>query len=187
MINQEYAYMLNRANAYSIARVQVARGERLSRVATLLHIPLYKLTALNRHLKYDFVPPSGSAYDIYIPYVKLSEFRQSYKPEPLERFYVVHKIKAGESLARIGGKYKVPYRMIKDFNHLGSTTLRIGQKLIIPLTRPVELTEGKYTVKTGDSLAKIAKKFETTISHLKEINHLESSVIRIGDRLSIYD
>lgn len=187
MINQEYAYLLNRANAYSIARVQVARGERLSRVAGLLHIPLYKLTALNRHLKYDFVPPSGDAYDIYIPYVKLSEFRQTYKPEPMENYYVVHKIKRGETLGKIGRKYKVSYKMIKEFNRLSSSTLRIGQKLVIPLSRPVELKKGKYVVKTGDSLAKIAKKFETTISHLKEINHLKSSVIRIGDRLSIYD
>ena len=187
LINQEYAYLLNRANAYSIARVEVARGERLSRVAALLHIPLYKLTALNRHLKYDFVPPNGQSYTIYIPYVKLSEFRQAYKPEPLETFYVLHKTKSGESLAKIGKKYKVSYKMIKDFNHLSSPTLRVGQKLIIPLSKPVELKEGKYTVQTGDSLAKIAKKFETTIAHLKEINHLENSVIRIGDRLSIYD
>ena len=141
MINQEYAYMLNRANAYSIARVEVARGERLSRVATLLHIPLYKLTALNRHLKYDFVPPNGSAYAIYIPYVKLSEFRQTYKPEPLERFYVLHRVKSGDSLAKIGRNYKVPYKMIKDFNHLSSSSLRIGQKLIIPQRRRRKMVE----------------------------------------------
>jgi len=187
MINQEYAYMLNRANAYSIACVKVARGERLSRVAKLLHIPTYKLTALNRHLKYDFVPPSAQQYDIYIPYVKLSEFRQTYKPEPMENFYVLHKIKHGDTLFGIGKKYHVSYSLIKDFNHLSSSRLHIGQKLVIPVSKPLELRSGKYTVQTGDSLEKIAKKFETTISHLKKINHLDNNVIRIGDRLSIYD
>lgn len=187
MINQEYTYMLNRANAYSIARVKVARGERLSRVAQLLHIPTKKLTALNRHLKYDFVPPTDKAYDIYIPYVKLSEFRQNYKALPMDSYYVMHKVSPGDSLYKVGKQYHVSYTMIKDFNHLHSTTLRIGQKLIIPVAKPVGLRNGKYVVKAGDSLIKIAKLFETSVASLKRRNHLESNVIRIGDRLSIYD
>jgi membrane-bound lytic murein transglycosylase D len=187
MINQEYAYLLNRANAYSIARVEVARGERLSRVAKLLHIPLYKLTALNRHLKYDFVPPNDNTYEIYIPYVKLSEFRQNYKPAPMDSFYVLHRVKSGENLSRIGKKYRVSYKMIKDFNHLSSSFLRIGQKLVIPVSKPLDLKNGKYTVKRGDSLIAIARTFETTVSHLKKINHLKGNTIRVGDRLSIYD
>lgn len=187
MISQEYAYLLNRANAYSIARVKVARGERLSRVAKLLNIPAYKLTALNRHLKYDFVPPNDATYEIYIPYVKLSKFRQVYKPAPINSFYVIHKVKSGETLSRIGKKYRISYKMIKDFNHLRSDRLRIGQKLVIPVAKPVDLKNGKYIVKSGDSLIKIAKTFETSVAHLKRINHLKSSVIRVGDRLSVYD
>lgn len=187
MINQEYAYLLNRANAYSIARVKVVRGERLSRVAALLHIPLYKLSALNRHLKYDFVPPENETYDIYIPYVKLSEFRQTYRPAPIDSYYVLHKVKAGETLSRIGKKYRVSYKMIKDFNRLSANTLRIGQRLVIPVDKPLDLEDGKYIVKRGDSLARIAKNFETTVMRLKEINHLKNNTIRVGDRLSIYD
>jgi membrane-bound lytic murein transglycosylase D len=187
MINQEYAYLLNRANAYSIARVKVARGERLSRVAKLLHMPTYKLTALNRHLKYDFVPPNDATYDIYIPYVKLSEFKQAYTPAPISSFYVMHKVKSGETLSRIGKKYRVSYRMIKDFNHLHSDRLRIGQKLVIPVSKPVHLKNGKYVVKSGDSLIKIAKTFDTTVAHLKSINNLKTNTIRVGDRLSVYD
>ncbi len=187
IINQEYAYLLNRANAYSIARVKVARGERLTRVAKLLHMPAYKLTALNCHLKYDFVPPNDATYDIYIPYVKLSEFRQSYTPAPINSFYVMHRVKSGESLSRIGKKYRVSYTMIKDFNHLKNDRLRIGQKLVIPVAKPVQLRNGKYVVKRGDSLIKIAKSFETSVAHLKKINHLKGSVIRVGDLLSVYD
>ncbi len=187
LINKEYAYMLNRANAYSIAQVKVARGERLSRVAKQLHIPLYKLQELNRHLKYDFVPPESESYEIYIPYVKLKEFRQVYKPAPMESFYVLHTVKPGENLSKIGKKYHVPYRIIRDFNHLKSTRLRIRQKLVIPVAKPMDIQDGKYTVKRGDSLAKIARTFKLSVAKLKKINHLESDVIRIGDRLSIYD
>jgi len=187
MINQEYAYLLNRANAYSIVPVKVARGERISRVAKLLHIPAYKLRALNRHLKYDFVPPYNQAYEIYIPYVKLSAFRQNYKPAAMESFYLLHRVRAGDSLTKIGKIYRVSHKMIKDFNRLSSSGLRVGQKLIIPVSRPLDLSNGKYTVKSGDSLEAIARNFETTVSHLKKINHLENNMIRVGERLSIYD
>lgn len=187
MISQEYGYLLNRANAYSIATVKVARGERLSRVAELIHVPTHKLHALNRHLNYDFVPPTEQSYEIYIPYVKLSAFRQAYVPQPIDRYYVVHKVRSGESLGRLGRKYHIAYKMIKDFNRLSSNRLQIGQKLIIPVTKPVNIRDGKYIVKNGDSLTKIARNFETTVDRLKRINHLKNSVIRVGDRLSVYD
>ncbi|WP_345971462.1 LysM peptidoglycan-binding domain-containing protein [Sulfurimonas sp. HSL1-6] len=187
MINQEYAYLLNRANAYSIAQVKVSRGERISRVAKLINMPAYKLTSLNPHLKYDFVPPKNTQYTIYIPYVKLNEFRQNYKPAPLETFYMLHHVEAGDNLSRIGKKYRVPYKMIKEFNRLHTNMLRIGQKLVIPLSKPLDLKNGKYTVKRGDSLEAIARIFETTVSSLKKLNNIKGSLIRVGDRLSIYD
>lgn len=187
MINQEYAYLLNRANAYSIAQVEVARGERISRVAKLINMPTYKLASLNRHLNYDFVPPHDKKYTIYIPYVKLNEFRQNYKPAPLETFYMLHSVESGENLSRIGKKYRVPYKMIKEFNRLHSNVLRIGQKLVIPVSKPLDLKNGKYIVKRGDSLEAIARNFETTVSSLKKLNNLQGNLIRVGDRLSIYD
>ncbi|HUK81224.1 MAG TPA: L,D-transpeptidase family protein [Verrucomicrobiae bacterium] len=43
-----------------------------------------------------------------------------------------------------------------------------------------------YTVEAGDSLAKIAKKFGTTIELIKQSNNLSRDMIRVGDRLRIY-
>jgi len=187
LIHKEYAYLLNRANAYSIAKVEVARGERLSRVAGLLHMPTKTLRRLNPHLRYDFVPPYEKRYEIYIPYIKLAEFKRVYKPAPLDTFYVLHTVKRGENLSKIGRMYRVNYKLIQDFNQLKTTRLRIRQKLVIPVAKRMDIKDGKYTVKKGDSLAKIAKAFETTIASLKKLNHLDGDLIRVGDRLSIYD
>lgn len=44
----------------------------------------------------------------------------------------------------------------------------------------------KYTVGAGDSLEKIARTFGTTISHIKEVNHI-TGPIRPGDVLAITD
>lgn len=188
LINQEYAYLLNRADAYSIAPVTVAGGERLSRVAELLDIPTETLRKLNRHLNYDFTPPDSSGYTIYIPYVKLSDFKQHYRAEQFQNIYKVHRVRSGESLSTIGSRYHVNYKIIRDFNRLKSTVLQINQKLIIPISATPG-TEGKkyYTVRPGDSLAKIARTFNVTVARLKKVNHLTSDIIRVGDRLSLND
>jgi len=43
-----------------------------------------------------------------------------------------------------------------------------------------------YTIVAGDSLAKLAKQFNTTVEAIKKSNNLTSDLIRIGNRLRIY-
>lgn len=51
--------------------------------------------------------------------------------------------------------------------------------------RPMPEKE-EYTVQSGDSLAKLAKKFGTTIELIKKSNNISGSMIKIGDRLRIF-
>ncbi|MBN2896350.1 MAG: LysM peptidoglycan-binding domain-containing protein [Campylobacterales bacterium] len=187
LIAHEYDFLLNRASAFSIAPVEIAGGERLSRVAKVLRLPIKELERYNRHLKYDFVPPEEKGYTIYIPYAKLADFKRDYKSEPLRDVYMVHTVKKGETLAKIGRQYKIDYRKIVDFNHLSGTILSLGQRLIIPVDKPAQERESKYIVRAGDTLASIAKHFDLTIAKLKAMNNLKDSLIRIGDRLHVYD
>ncbi|MCX6051420.1 MAG: transglycosylase SLT domain-containing protein [Campylobacterales bacterium] len=138
MLKSEYEYLLNRANAYSISTVTLPMGESLSRVATLIGIPLEELKKLNRHLNYDFMPPYESSYDIYIPYIKLSEFKQKYHEEPISNIYKVHLVCAGDSLASLGRKYSISYKAIRDFNSIKGTHLTLNAKLIIPIQKSDE-------------------------------------------------
>ena len=188
LIDSEYEFLLNRANAFSIAAVTVQKGERLSRVASILEMPKKDIIKLNRHLKYDFIPPYEEQYTIYIPFVKLSEFRQKYKPATLQHYYFVHTVKSGDSLSKIGKKYKISYKLIKDFNNLKSNRLSLRQELIIPVSKPMNISkEGLYTVKRGDTLQSIARTYEVSIQSLKRINQLKTDMIRIGKKLEIYD
>lgn len=183
LIHKEYAYMLNRANSYSIATIRVDRGERVSRVAKLLQMPSHALRALNRHLNYDFIPPYAKSYELYIPYVKLSEFRQSYTPP--RSYQVQHVVSRGETLSHIGKRYGISYRVIKAFNDLTSNHLRIGQRLMIPIDKPAG--GPVYTVQAGDTLGGIARNFNLSIAQIKAFNGLNSDVIRIGDQLKLDD
>ncbi len=192
MMNNEYEYLLNRANAYSIATVKLAPGESLRRLSHLIHMPLKDLKKLNRQLKYDFVPPYAKSYDIYIPYIKLAEFKQKYFKAPMQNIYKIYRVKNGDNLGHIGKKFGVSYKVIKDFNHLSSNRLHIRQKLVIPISKrsyrkKLRKNRYYYMVRRGDSLESIAKKHKISIKNLRAQNNIHGSLIRVGDRLKLYE
>jgi len=191
LLKSEYEYLLNRANAYSIATVKLPSGESLKRVSGILNIPLKDLQNLNRHLKYDFVPPYAKKYDVYIPYIKLAEFKQNYYEAPMRNIYKVHVVKSGDNLSYIGKKYGVPYKIIMGFNKLKNSRLKLKQKLIIPIDSKKKIkridTSSYYLVKRGDSLESIAKSHKISIKSIKSFNHIKGSLIKIGDKLKLYE
>ena len=191
LLHSEYEHLLNRANAYSIATVKLSGGESLKRVSKLIGLPLGELKKLNRHLKYDFVPPYATDYDVYIPYIKLNDFKQKYYAKAIKNIYKIHIVTSGDNLIYIGKKYGVSYKIIMDFNKLKTTKLRLKQKLIIPIENHHKM--GKinsgfyYIVKKGDTLDSISKAYKVSITSLKLQNHLDGTLIKIGDRLKIYE
>jgi len=191
MLRSEYDYLLNRANAYSIATVQLPSGESIKRVAKILNIKVSDLQKLNHHLKYDFVPPYAKSYDVYIPYIKLAEFKQNYTPTQMKNIYKIHRVQSGDNLSAIGQKYGVSYKVIKDFNKLRNNRLRLKQKLIIPIDNSRKITKlnmkSYYMVKRGDSLESISKVKKISIKDIRLFNHIDGSLIKIGDRLKLYE
>ena len=187
MLKTEFDYLMNRGNAYSIATVQLNSGEKLSRLASILDMDLEELKKINRHLKYDFVPPDNQKYDIYIPYIKLAAFKERYVPVEANKVFLVHTVEKGESLVSIGKKYGIPYSVIKDFNKLKSSALSLKQKLIIPIDKKRGYAQNSYMVKPGDSLISIAKKFNMSLNRLRALNSLTSNNIQAGDRLVVFD
>ena len=191
LMHSEYEYLLNRANAYSISTVKVAPGASLSRLSHLIHIPLKELKKLNRQLNYNFAPPYSNGYNIYIPYIKLAEFKQKYRDTAIRNIYKIHIVRNGENLGGIGKRYGVSYKVIKDFNHLHSNMLHLRQKLVIPIakrSRKLKLnTRRYYIVRRGDSLRSIARRHHISLKNLRAQNNIKGSFIKVGDRLKLYE
>ncbi|SFV52520.1 Membrane-bound lytic murein transglycosylase D precursor [hydrothermal vent metagenome] len=192
LIDSEYSYLLNRANAYSLATVHLGRGASLKELSKQVGIPFKELKRLNRHLKYNFLPPYKDGYEIYIPYIKLADFKQKYHPAKNGNLYMVYHVKGGDNLSKIGKKFGVSYKVIMDFNNLKSSRLRLRQKLIIPIERGkrgVKRIKSKhyYIVKRGDTLRSISRKYRVSIENIKLQNHLKTNIIRVGERLKIYE
>jgi len=189
LLNSEYAHLLNRANAYSVSTVTLESGASLKRLSKLVGIPLEELKKLNRHLKYDFVPPYSKQYNVYIPYIKLTEFKQKYYEDKMQNIYKVHVVTSGENLYNIGLKYGVSYRVIMDFNRLKNARLSLAQKLVIPIERKIQNkkidSKFYYMVKKGDTLDSIAKSHKISIKDIQLQNNLNGSLVKIGERLKI--
>lgn len=99
-------------------------------------------------------------------------------------------VKSGDSLYAIARKFNTTVDELKRINNLTSNNLSIGQKLIIPNksnneNTPTPSNNDIYTVKSGDSLYAIARKYNTTVDELKKINNLTSNLLSIGQKLII--
>ncbi len=92
---------------------------------------------------------------------------------------VVHKVKKGDTLAGISGKYSVSVADLKKINNLKSDMLKIGQTIRLSPKEEKRIsgtkgkTEATYTVKKGDSLAKIARQKGVSLQRLLTLNEME--------------
>ena len=95
---------------------------------------------------------------------------------------ISYTVQKGDSLYSIARKYDTTIDRIKDLNNLTTNLLSIGQVLLIPTDTNLETT---YTVKKGDSLYSIAKKYNTPVDRLKQLNNLSSNLLSIGQILIV--
>lgn len=95
---------------------------------------------------------------------------------------ISYTVQKGDSLYSIARKYDTTIDRIKKLNNLTTNLLSIGQVLLIPTDTNLETT---YTVKKGDSLYSIAKKYNTTVDRLKQLNNLTSNLLSIGQILIV--
>lgn len=96
-------------------------------------------------------------------------------------------VKPGDTLYRIATLNNTTVDILKKINNLTSNTLTIGQILMLPTTEIIEIptTTTTYTIKSGDTLYSIAKKYNTTVDKIKQQNNLTTNILTIGKELQI--
>ncbi len=108
----------------------------------------------------------------------------NYVPKTGSNYYIVKK---GDTLWSIARDNNITVQELKNLNNLASNSLSIGDILKLPTDdndNNVE-TSGIYTVKKGDTLYSIARKYNITVDELKRINNLTSNSLSIGQQLKI--
>ena len=110
----------------------------------------------------------------------------------------MYTVKSGDTLSGIAKKYGTTYTAIMKENNLTSTLIVKGQTLQISgattsvsttsttsTTYTAATSSTTYTVKSGDTLSAIAKKYATTYTALMNLNGLKSTVLQIGQKLTV--
>ena len=96
-----------------------------------------------------------------------------------------YKVKSGDTLWSIARDNGITVNELKTANNLTSNALTIGQLLYIPKEETEIIETEIYTVKSGDTLYSIARKYNLTVDELKKLNNLTSNSLSIGQKLNI--
>ncbi|GAB3712876.1 LysM peptidoglycan-binding domain-containing protein [Flavobacterium koreense] len=109
-----------------------------------------------------------------------------------ENYYVVAK---GDNLTAIAKKNNVTVQNIKEWNNLIDTNVKVGTQLIISGESLAEVKEEsiskgelkniEHVVGKGEYLGTIARKYNTTVNDLLELNSLSDTNIKEGDKLIV--
>lgn len=99
-------------------------------------------------------------------------------------------VQSGDTVSEIAQANGLSSRALRTLNNLRSDVLQIGQRLQVPASagnsRPATPGTFRYTVRPGDSLWRIAKQQDTTVSKLVALNKIgPNELLRVGQVLTV--
>ena len=95
-------------------------------------------------------------------------------------------VKKGDTLYGISNQFGVSVTELAELNGIKGSNLQIGQELLIPGvsgTNPNNMF--MYTVKSGDTLYGIARKYNTTVDEIMKLNYFTSTILQPGQVIRI--
>lgn len=100
---------------------------------------------------------------------------------------VYHLVSAGENLGRIAAMHQTTVAVIAKMNGLDpKKPIYPGQNLKVPRSKATTVKAVVHTVRSGDTLTAIAKKFNVSVQSLADANGLDPKrPIRPGDELRV--
>lgn len=191
--------------------VQIPSRTDLEVVAKAIDVPVQVLRELNPELRRSTTPPNYPDYRLKIPRNKAALFAAEYAKIPeSERFqervrHVAYRAKHHDTLHSIARRFKTTPQAIAELNNLGKRTRSLkGKVLTVPVqvaqapaaeapaaSQPraeakAEVVNKYYTVKKGDTLHSLAKRFNVTAKLLSAWNNLKMRVaLKPGKRIIV--
>ena len=184
----------------SYRRVNIPHPTDIKVIAKAAGTTIKEIRHLNPELKRWFTPPNDNNYTIKIPAESLDIFTEQMAlvPKPERVNFLRHKVRRGESLWEISRRYGTSIKPILYLNNLRSARfIREGSTLVIPIRSNKKRSaaavkvasmpsSGTYTVRSGDTLWDISRRFGVNIKEIIRLNKLpRSGMIRPGQRLDL--
>lgn len=133
-------------------------------------------------LQADGIVGTATWRALYNTYLGIGQNVPSPGPDP-EPGTITYVVQPGDSLWIIAQRYGTTVDAIKRLNGLSGDMLNIGQVLKIPAGQAPGYIE--YTVRAGDTLWLLSRRYNTTVDAIKQLNGLSSDMLSIGQVLKI--
>ena len=152
--------------------------------------PQYKTPAPQAQYQPSSAPLRHEPYQT--PQYKAPAPQAQYQPpapvKPVGPVSRTVRVEKGDTLFQIAKNNNITIAELKSANAMKTTRLSIGQELIIPgagAPLPVK-PKGSYTVKSGDTLARIAKNYGISSRELQSANNIKRpDRLKLGQSLKI--
>jgi membrane-bound lytic murein transglycosylase D len=185
-------------NAPSFEVVETVGHLQMSQAAELAGVDLDTLRALNPGQLRETISP-GRPLEMLVPFGSANRFEYNISklsPEELVQ-WKTYRIKPGDSLGLIARKFNIEVGILQDINSIEDNKIRAGDVLKIPdgshgnLGKAVASGEGPppqgYMVRKGDSLSRIAGKFNVSVDDIIAWNTLDpDDHLKPGQELKLY-
>lgn len=196
------------ANQQFFTKIKLDKQVALNQVASLSGTSKELLKTLNPGYHQMATPPTGP-HDLLLPTDKAEQFRQQLNSN--QDIYAIqwhkYKIRSGDSLGIIAQKHKTSLNIIKALNGMKNSKIRAGKTLLIPIpadktglvetqfANTKQLAQSKqknqpkhwHTVKTGDSLWKLARYYNVSTATICQWNNISiKSPLRSGQKIAIH-
>jgi membrane-bound lytic murein transglycosylase D len=173
----------------------VRKGENLGSIAHKYNTSVARLQSWNGLRNSQIFP--GQKLIVYSPGISAPLSTNSVQSSAETKSY--HQVQQGENLGTIAKKYGITIENLRKWNNMNDSLIHPGQKLLLKPnreeenssvqkteTKTAETKTGIHTVKNGDTLWDIAKKYKTSVDRIKSLNHLgSSSKLKLGQKLKI--
>ena len=189
---------------------QMDTGEQidLAVAAELAGMKMDELYTLNPGFNRWATDPAGP-HRLLVPLAKEQSFREKLAGLPPEQRmnWQDHVIKTGDTLGRIAAKYRTSVSALKSINKLRSNTIHQGDSLRVPVPKQAlrhytlsvdgrrlhglkGTGDGKqfvYTIRRGDTLWDIGRKYGVTVKQLTNWNGISRrKILRPGQKLNLW-
>lgn len=204
-----------RTTYFETDTVRTKRLLSFDQIAEVTGVEKEMLQFLNPSYKLDVIPYiEDEQYTLRLPrsrtgffvnneeaIYKYAEAEMAKKEKPLPQLVnsesrIRYRVRSGDYLGKIAERYGVGVSQIKQWNNLTSNNLRVGQRLTIyprkPAASAAAASESNgsapqfYTVKQGDSLWSISRKFPgVSVQKIKDLNNMDGSRLKPGMKLKL--
>jgi membrane-bound lytic murein transglycosylase D len=188
----------------------VKKNESLLTIADLFNSRVSDIRNWN-NIPYTTTIAVGQNLTIYVPEDKKEFYTSLDTQSPIEKTttsqntvqkntssFVYHRIRRGETLNSIAGKYNVTITSLREWNDLSGNKIYAGTNLKIYTDKsstnyssndnvtPTKTSIFRYRVKKGDTISGLAEKFGVNTAMIKKWNNLSSNKLIAGKTIKIY-